>query len=179
MKTPLKYLIFLLLSVLTSCEFNKYYYDDIPEDQKPTLVNNDTLLFMDSLTAKIDTFQINFSIYYDISDSRYYTELIDLGYNLRNTIRDINSFYIRQHYKGAFVYVNSTNNYDRIEFNNSQPKPTQQDMLVRGVMYPSAYILNQYRFETDTLPKTVYYTLKHGIIRYDYADGRKYELISK
>jgi hypothetical protein len=177
MKTALKYLIFLLIPFLSSC--GEDHYDNIPEDQKPKLTNNDTLLFVDSLTSKVDTFHIRFSIYYDISDSRYYTELIDLGYNLINTIKDVNSFYVRQHYKGAFVYVNSINNYDRIEFNSNQTKPAQQDLLVRGVMYPSTYVLNQYRFDTDTLPKTVYYSLKHGIIRYDYADGRKYELVSK
>ncbi|MBN2766189.1 MAG: hypothetical protein JXR27_07415 [Paludibacteraceae bacterium] len=177
MKTALKYLIFLLIPFLSSCWEN--HYDNIPEDQKPELTNNNTLLFIDSLTNTVDTFQIRFSIYYDISDSKYFTELIDLGYNLINTIKDINSFYIRQHYKGVFVYVNSINNYDRIEFNSNQTKPAQQDLLVRGVMYPNTYVLNQYRFETDTLPKTVYYSLKHGIIRYDYADGRKYELVSE
>ncbi|MBN2766187.1 MAG: hypothetical protein JXR27_07405 [Paludibacteraceae bacterium] len=173
MKTALRYLIFLLIPFLSSCWEN--HYDNIPEDQKPELVNNDTLLFVDSLTNIVDTFNIYFSNYYDISDSRYYTELINIGYILNNQ----NSFYtIRQHFKGIFIGVN-TKTYDPIYFEENKPKPAQQDLLVRGVTYPNTYVLNQYRFDTDTLPKTVYYSLKHGIIRYDYADGRKYELVSE
>jgi hypothetical protein len=176
MKTPFKCLILLLIPILTSCWEGGY--DNIPEDQKPELVNNDTLLFVDDSTSKVDTFHIRFSIYYDISDSRYYTELIDLFYNSNNKIQEFNGFWIRQHFKGVFVQSH-TKTYDYIYFEENKPKPAQQDLLVRGVMYPNTYVLNQYRFDTDTLPKTVYYSLKHGIIRYDYADGRKYELVSE
>jgi len=176
MKTPLKYLIFLLIPILSSCWED--HYDNIPEDQKPALVNNDTLLFMDSLTAKIDTFKIYFSDSYDISDSYYYTEITQVNYNLKNLIKDHSGFDIWQHFKGISVSIYAKN-YDYIYFEENKSKLIQKDMLVRGVIYPNAYVLNQYRFETDTLPKTVYYSLKHGIIRYDYADGRKYELVSK
>ena len=176
MKTALKYFIFLFIPFLSSCWED--HYDNIPENKKPELTNNDTLVFMDSLTNTVDTFQISFRNYYEMSDSKYYSEIIDLHYICTNHIKVISGFWIRQHFKAAFVH-NHTKTYDPIYFEENKPKPAQQDLLVRGVMYPNIYVLNQYRFETDTLPKTVYYSLKHGIIRYDYADGRKYELVSK
>ena len=176
MKTTLKYLIFLLIPFLSSCWED--HYDNIPEDKKPELVNNDTLVFVDSLTNTVDTFQISFRNYYEMSDSKYYSEIIDLLYNSNNEIQEFNGFRIREHFKGVFVHIQAKD-YDYIYFEENKPKPAQQDLLVRGVMYSNTYVLNQYQFETDTLPKTVFYSLKHGIIRYDYADGRKYELVSE
>ena len=176
MKTPFKYLLFLLIPFLSSCWEGGY--DNIPEDQKPELVNNDTLLFMDSLTNKIDSFQIFFSDYYEISDSRYYSELINIFYTKINNTLNYSKSHISQGSVSIGMYINGQN-YDKIVINADQTNITKRDITFRGVLYPSTYVLNQYRFDTDTLPKTVYYSLKHGIIRYDYADGRKYELVSK
>ena len=30
----------------------------------------------------------------------------------------------------------------------------------------------------DSLPNTVYFTFKYGIVRYEYKDGRKYEIMN-
>ena len=177
MKTPFKYLLFLLIPFLSSCWEGGY--DNIPEDQKPELVNNDTLLFEDSLTNRTDSFKIHFSDYYEITDSKYYSEHLRMGYEITNQLANFIVFNVSQGSMSVVLSIDSKYDYDRIEYTVNQSNIQKQDLLVRGVMYPSTYVLNQYRFDTDTLPKTVYYSLKHGIIRYDYADGRKYELVSK
>ena len=177
MKTPIKYLIFLLLSVLTSC-WERELPDIIPEIYKPELNNNDTLFFRDSLNNKVDTFLIDLSYLQLDSDGYNYSEHLRMNYNMLNKHITIKRFWISQGSKAVTVSLDKYY-YDRIEYTVVQSNLTKHNMFVRGVLYPDTYDLKQYHFETDTLPKTVYYTLKHGIIRYDYADGRKYELINK
>ena len=178
MKTPFKYLLFLLLAVISSCG-EKDFFDDIADEHRPLITDNDTLVFNDSTNNNTDTFHINFRDYFDITDSYYYSEIILIFYQNLSTKRNSNLFSIYQGSMSVVLSIDSKYDYDRIEYTVNQSNIQKQDLLVRGVMYPSTYVLNQYRFDTDTLPKTVYYSLKHGIIRYDYADGRKYELVSK
>ena len=55
------------------------------------------------------------------------------------------------------------------------------NFTLNGVLYATVY-KGYYRYEdynVDTVPNLVYYTYKQGIIRYEYKDGRVYNLVSK
>ena len=177
MKTALKYLIFLLIPFLSSC-WETNLKSVISEEYKPLLKNNDTILFFDSINNHTDTFKVSLTHTSADSDVYDYSEQFTIRYILINRTSFPKEFKISQGNRSVIISYD-TNYFDRIEYTVNQPDVQKEDLLVRGVMYPNTYMLNQYRFETDTLPKTVYYSLKHGIIRYDYADGRKYELVSE
>jgi len=162
-------IVFLLC---TACERTKYHY--IPENERPLLINNDITYFSDSIHSRVDTFKLFVSNFFQ-SDESSFDESYILRYNVSNSGKSLD-FLILQTTGEANLNINklffSTHIYS--EYKNSYFK----EYKLHGITYEDVYVLNDSKLP-DSIPNTVYYTFKYGIIRYDYADGRKYELMSE
>ncbi len=159
--------IILLLLSLFSCD--KEVYHNIPKNERPLLKDKDTVVFMDKKNNNLDSFSIYRTISYRVSDKRYYQEEIFLQYSGlfgSTTIEKLGFMH------GASLIIFIGNN-DFPTYGNANPK----DVTVNGVDYKSIYVQHASYFP-DSLPNTVYYSHQYGIIRYDYPDGRSYELIN-
>jgi hypothetical protein len=169
----MKKLIFLITvcCLLYSCN-NKYH--DLPQDKTPVLKNDDIVYFQDSASSKVDTFRLAVKDIWSVSSENEYFRYISVYYNRLNSI-------------ATFLQINITSAgtngaafsilFSKSEFSSSLKafNYTQQ-----GVTYPNVYEINNNTIlPVDTIPKTVYFTYTAGIIRYEYKDGRVYELINK
>ena len=175
----------IVLFLFTSCDPFTYY--NIPKEEKPLLANNDTIYYLNKANNAIDTFRI--TIYHDYSSSDYSSEeYIHINYLIVNKITTFESCSTMQGPGWATVnldpYKNSSSTeYFNSSFNNNErnhenPDSIINNMNINGIIYPTVYKLDN-PLKTVHIPNTVYYTFKNGIIRYDYADGRKYELMSE
>jgi len=163
-----KLIVFISVIVLFfSCNKVHYYY--IPEDEKPLLVNNDTICFLDSANNRIDTTCVNILHYYDASEELAY-EIIEVHYNILNKHASIKYLDISQ---SVIVSVISIN-YHYFAINTPIIK---NNLSIHGIIYPKVYVFQEFGFP-DSIPSTVYYTFQHGIIRYDYSKSRHYEIIN-
>ena len=54
------------------------------------------------------------------------------------------------------------------------------DFTIKEITYTNVYIANNFTaLSSDSIPNKVYFTCQNGIIRYEYKDGRVYNLVSK
>ncbi|OQA98726.1 MAG: hypothetical protein BWY22_00721 [Bacteroidetes bacterium ADurb.Bin217] len=162
MKQLFKLLPFLFLCI--SCDEIVYY--DITDDKKPLLETNDTILFYSNLNNTIDTFVIKRTDEYIVHDKKYYHEFISCDYNSINLSKIRNSFSIQQ---GESIRISSESQYYQTIYQNDTPKTFKIDVTT----YTDVFKLERYN-STDTIPKTIYYSYKDGIIRYDYSDSLYY-----
>ncbi len=166
-----------MLFLFTACDRTTYY--NIPDEQKPLLVNNDTVLFVDSLTQKIDTFNIKIFDDYFISDNRSFAEYIVIRCFRQNKLKGFKEFHITETDKSTVMVSVDGYDYNYLYFYVDQSDIIKNDINIRGVIYPIVYVLKPTLNMPDTLPNKVYYSYKYGIIRYEYNDGRKYELMNE
>jgi len=174
-----------IIFLFASCVMEDHYYY-IPEDMKPLLTNNDTIYYLDSVYNRTDTFCLEINKYNRVSDNRYFFEIIEIWYNLSNkNITISKNFHIgysttgtMKSISGASIYINSKYFNKGISNDVDNTDITKYNVNIHGVIYPTVYVLHE-DYMPDTIPNTVYFTFKNGIIRYDYKDGRKYELIKK
>jgi len=152
-------------------------YSYIPRDMKPVLVNNDTVYYLDKEHNRIDTFLVNLYNYYDVSDGRYYSQNIDVYYNLLNKQSTFNFFDSGYGVNGASNSIEA-HYFRTIRKGENNTDIIKNNLSIQGVIYPTVYVLHASDFP-DSIPNTVYFTFQHGIVRYDYSDGRQYELIKK
>ncbi|MEI6555747.1 MAG: hypothetical protein WCL70_09175 [Paludibacter sp.] len=170
----MKKLIFFVLvcGVMSGCDNNNRY--DLPKDKIPLLKNNEVVYFQDSASNKKDTLCLN------IRD--YWSQTIEQNY-----FRYIIVQYLKPNKKSTFLQTNITSQaeshasfsllFSEYDFNTSIKSISYK---VNGVTYPSVYVVNDNAvLQSDTIPKTVYFTYPNGIIRYEYKDGRVYNLVSK
>jgi hypothetical protein len=164
--------IFILISIvlfLSSCD--KPIYHNIPKNEKPLLKDKDTVVFIDRINNKSDSFLIRRTDDYRVSDKRFYQEEIIVKYHYLNESRSINEF--------GFVQTSCTNiNITSYYLPSINENDNTININVNGIDYQSIFVQSTTSFP-DSLPSTVYYSYKYGIIRYDYSDGRYYELNSK
>jgi hypothetical protein len=161
--------LFILTAVLFflfSCERDVYH--NIPKNEKPLLKDNDTVVFIDRINNKLDSFLIRRTDDYRVSDKRYYQEEIIVKYHYLNESRSINEFGFGQ---TGCTNINLTSYY----FPSIYENDNTIKININGIDYQSVFIQSTTSFP-DSLPNTVYYSYKYGIIRYDYSDGRCYEL---
>ena len=168
-----KLLFFVLVcGVMSACDNTNRY--DLPKEKIPLLKNNDIFYFQDSASHKIDTLCLN------IRD--YWSQTLEQNY-----FRYIIVQYVKPNKKSIFLQTNITSHaegyasfsllFSESDFNTSIKSISYK---VNGVTYPSVYIVNDnVVLQSDTIPKTVYFTYPNGIIRYEYKDGRVYNLLSK
>jgi len=165
-----------LIFLLSACE-QQIKYSDIPDNMKPLLVNNDTVYFLDSFNNRIDTFRLHVWQYYDVSDNLYYHDCIDIHYSILNKSASL-GLSIQQIVTSVNLSISGHYFSQSIGINDKNTDNIKNNVSIHGVIYPTVYVLQGYDFP-DSIPQKVYYTFKNGIIRYDYKDGRKYELMNK
>ena len=183
-----KLLVFISVFILfSSCvlDLGDYHYY-LPDNMKPLLTNNDTIYYLDSVYNRTDTFCLEINNWFRVSDSRYYFERIYILYSLINGREQaFNNFHANystdgtiKPVSGAGISVDAKFFYTGINTEQDNTDITKYNVNVRGVIYPRVFVLHE-DYMPDTIPNTVYFTYKNGIIRYDYKDGRKYELMNK
>ncbi|MFZ4402292.1 MAG: hypothetical protein ACOYO1_19835 [Bacteroidales bacterium] len=160
--------------LLYSCD--KYTYFDLPQDKIPLLKNNDIVYFQDSASSKIDTFCLDVRNYRQINNENGSFEHVDIYYN---TFKIKTTFFILRvssaSVDGAKIYLDNDLFWQTTTYNSKK-----NNLTLQGVKYPTVDVLhiNTYLF-LDSIPNVVYYTYTNGIIRYEYKDGRVYDLVSK
>ena len=174
----MKKLIFFVLvcGVMSAC--SKYVYYDLPKDKVPLLKNNDIVYFQDSASSKIDTFLLDVSHYRQITGEDGSFEHYDIYYNSVNRktavlIYRVSTTWIYGGYNNIYniLFENESRRLDLYELTN---------FTINGKTYPSVKLLNvNIDPLPDTIPNKIYYTFANGIIRYEYKDGRVYNLVSK
>lgn len=159
--------VFLLLN---SCAKKKY--TDVPQSQRPTLENNDSLFFYCNNGIDIDTFVISTYTYYEGHDKQYYREFISLNYRHVNNKTNTIVFSIGQSADNTVINVN------RAVTQISNNKDTSMNFVINGENYASIYKkeLDNY---LDSIPRTIYYSQTLGVVRYDYSDSLFYEISKK
>ncbi len=166
----------LVIGFLASCD--PITYHNIPDDERPLLENNDTIYYIDKANNLIDTFCIRLSYSYHDPDYTNRVEYVTMSYSKYNNSTNFEGFYILQSIGSADIdnigkyYFSSGIRLDE----NNEDK-TVLNMNIGDVLYPIVYKFTDLSTH-EFIPNTVYFTFNHGIIRYDYADGRKYELMN-
>jgi len=173
MKNPIIFIFFLIF--LYSCVERTTYYN-IPEENKPLLTNKDTLFFIDSINNKIDSFYLTLYDHFDLREHSS-EEIISLYYKKLNKSSTLKNFHILQLTEYASISVNEYSFSRSINSIDNNSIILKKDLKIRGITYPEVYWLTAYDFP-DSISNTVYYTFKYGIIRYEYKDGRKYEIMN-
>jgi len=164
--------IFVLTAILIfqfSCD--KEVYFNIPKNEKIILKDKDTIVFIDQKYNKIDSFLIRRTDDYRVSDKLYYQEEIIVKYYSLNEFTSIEEFGFGQ---TQSINISFGSYYFPSIF--SSQKPINIDL--NGVNFESVFIMKGAYFP-DSIPNKVYYSNQYGIIRYDFSDGRCYELNSK
>lgn len=174
----MKKIIFFITAccLLYSCD--KYTYYDLPKDKIPLLNNNDIVYFQDSASSKIDTFRLDVRNYRQITEENGSFEHIDIYYNLLN--REVAVLIYRV--STTWIYGGYNNVYNILFENESRRLALYEltNLTINGKTYPSVKLLYvNIDPLPDTIPNKVYYTFSKGIIRYEYKDGRVYNLVSK
>ena len=183
-----KLLVFLsVFTLFSSCvlDLGDYHYY-LPDNMKPLLTNNDTIYYLDSVDNRTDTFCLVINKYNRVSDNRYFFEHIDIWYKYINKRDRTFSNFLAAYstigtikpVSGASIYIDTKYLRKGISNNTDNTDITKYNVNIHGVIYPTVYVLHE-DYMPDTIPNTVYFTFKNGIIRYDYKDGRKYELMKK
>jgi len=183
-----KLLVFISVFILfSSCvlDLGDYHYY-LPDNMKPLLTNNDTIYYLDSVYNRTDTFCLEINNWFRVSDSRYYFEHIDIWFNHVNKMgRTFNYFYTgygtsgtMKPFYGVGISIDAKYFHSGVNTEQDMSGITKYNVNIRGVIYPTVFVLHE-DYMPDSIPNTVYFTYKNGIIRYDYKDGRKYELMNK
>ncbi|MEI6555746.1 MAG: hypothetical protein WCL70_09170 [Paludibacter sp.] len=177
----MKKLIFFVLvcGVMSACTsfwpFSQSEHFYIPSDKKPVLKNNAFVYFQDSLQAnKVDTFQL------DVKDKLYQdteNDYWEYYYILYNKINQKTTFF------NCFI---TTRTVDRLTFGITisslyyYPNRETINYSIHGKDYSDVKIAHLNSVNTsDTVPNNIYFSYLNGIIRYEYKDGRVYNLVSK
>ena len=159
-------LIIIIAFQLYSCDKENYSY--IAQDQKPILQNEDTVCFINNENA-IDSFVIKRRDYFEVFDKVNYLENIDVRYlkiNERSTFTD---FFIQQGLSSSSISI------DGSYFEPTWANKETIDLNINEVVYHSVYFMHSDQF-SDSIPSTIYYSYKYGILRYDYPDNTCFEL---
>jgi len=147
------------------------YQSNIPQDHIPLLKNNDRVYFQDSVSSKIDTLDLSIANSWNQSDHDSFQELY-VSYKKPSSKNSLLDFRITTANVGGVTFF--------IYFDYMKPYSSQKEISnysLSGVTYQNLYILQN--VTPDITPNTVYFTYKNGIIRYEYKDGRVYNLLSK
>jgi len=151
-------------------------HEYINKDIIPLLSNNDILYFRDSLNiSKTDTFHIITGEFWNYTIEKNYLQYLQFYYNKSNS--KLHFFSIALSPSGGgdrFVLID-------YNYPSYQQYDIKNNYTLNAVTYPTVYIghYNKVDYSADTIPNNVYFTYKKGIIRYEYKDGRVYNLVIK
>ncbi|MFO7790149.1 MAG: hypothetical protein R6V32_06220 [Bacteroidales bacterium] len=169
-------LVFILL--LSACIFSPYEYVDMDDSNRPNLENGDTLLFTDS-EGEVDTLVLFIRNDYDHYDDDYH-EFMNLKYNIIcNGILDSLIFYVQLNIAINGAKIGSDGHY----FDKLADKAIAYEQF--GQIYfdviefemPESYEYGGEIHAIDSPFENLWYSKKHGIVRYDMKDGESYKLV--
>ncbi|HPS13457.1 MAG TPA: hypothetical protein PLB87_09280 [Prolixibacteraceae bacterium] len=163
-----------ILFLLFSCE--KEVYHNIPKNEKPLLKDKDTVVFIDKENQMLDTFLIKRTDEYQIYDKNYYYENILVWYKKMGESTSVKDFFIHQSLSTS-ISINGIY-FPTIYKPTTHENDNTIDINVNGINYSSIFVFQASDFP-DSIPNTIYYSYQYGIIRYDFSDGRSYELINQ
>ncbi len=158
-----------IILLFHSCE--KKIYFDIPQNEKPVLKNNDTVIFKSS-NNNIDTFLIKLTNEYTVSDKRYYHENIMISFQKLNETSYFKRIYIQQGVDAVNISI------DGYYFPTIYKNDNTINFNVGEITYTSVHVKQDNNFP-NTIPHLIYYSHTNGILRYDYSDTIYFEMKNK
>ena len=156
-----KTFLFLIILMFCGCEpMYKMKYENIVEEMKPNLQDKDIVCFINHLDSRIiDTFVIERRDDYLLYDRTHSWERINLKY------RDVNKQSVIKYFE---IQLLSTDRF-AISYYTPSDNCKTFDLEVDGKKY-SVFGLKNISSETNTLPDSLYYSYKEGILQYYYSD---------
>jgi len=175
-----KLLFFVLVcGVMGGCTHDEYH--DLPTDKVP-LINNSIVYFKDSISTKIDTFSLIRNDYWSVT-SQSWTDSHWLQIYIHYYRPSMKSYFLQY---DITTRTASVRGYDFFicDYNENLYNLSYNQVFsysIQGKTYPSVYVAysGPYSDIPDSMPNKVYFTCQYGIIRYEYKDGRVYNLVSK
>ena len=165
--------LLLIAYSVTSCHDYSHRY--VPKELIPDLKNNEIVCFKDSGKPDIDTFKVSFEEYWwtNTEDNSFQT----LRYSYKKY--KSNSFFFDIVYTTNFGMSGyGISCCDNFNYYNNFIFLKDLSQLIKN--YNETYIFNISSYIiTDTLPNKIISNFQKGIIRYEYKDGRVYNLLSK
>ena len=164
---------FLVCYLFYSCS----EHHNVPNDKIPLLSNNEIVYFQNSINvSKIDTFSLSVKndLYHDTEND--YWEYYDINYNKISHNTSFLEFYINT--RGAVAFNDLVFG---IAASNSVFVKSMETInyTINGIEYINVYVAYDNSNLNSDIPNKVYFTFQNGIIRYEYKDGRVYNLVSK
>jgi len=162
----MKKIAIIAASLLAFVSCVKETYDYVPKDKKPNLRNGDTVYFVNHQDKSlVDTFVIQISTIYDVVDKIHYFEATAWRYQNKNK-----SFFYGLSTSYGTSCVASSQQWDYMHYSHT----TTSEIDIRNTKFPVVvYAANNN--SDGTVPNTIYYSIKKGIVRYDYSDTNYYE----
>ena len=174
----MKKLLFFVLAIclIVSCEFGVYR---INKNLIPEIKDKELICFKDSSSAKVDSFIMSVKEMWYVTQEDYNNQSFSIIYNNLRTNKkafDVNiSWRIVDPIRTNITLCSNPHILFMVYYS-----PKEKNITLNNILYPELYVLdNVYNETLDTVPLRTYYTLKNGIIRYEYKDGRVYNLVSK
>ncbi|MCL2329428.1 MAG: hypothetical protein FWC39_13065 [Bacteroidetes bacterium] len=154
------------LLAIVSC-FDKEKYDYIPKDKKPNLQNGDTVYFVNHQDKSlVDTFVVQISTHYEVFDKTHYFEEITWEYKSENKSFFYTLSTVHGRYFGARHQESNYASYDHT---------ITSEIDIQNIKFPvDVYVERD--SSNGIMPNPVYYSIKKGIVRYDYSDTNYYEI---
>ena len=157
---------------MSACTHDEYH--DLPSDKVPFVNNNDIVYFQDNISNKIDTLILS------RKDSKWFKTESGINYHYMSIVIEYNKLLNKSIY---FKYGISTASVDGVAFYlycynvlyGFSPNTISYSILSKT--YPYVYVADNN--SPDTIPNKVYFTCQNGVIRYEYKEGRVYNLVSK
>jgi len=145
----------------------------LPKDRIPLLKNDEVVCYKDSASNMIDTFRLDVRNIWHQDTEGGYLQYIEIYYNKSNLKETLFSIYIGPSGTGGEFSIFTLQSQSVFSSYTNY-------FIINGITYPNVYVIRDNRLApSDTIPNKVYFTYTNGIIRYEYTDGRVYELISK
>ena len=176
-------LYFLFGVTLVSCNFLTIpMTEDVTyaftSDKKPETRTNDTIYFKDSGKNLKDTFLLDVFVHSHVNDNvtyykaSYYYMVLNRNRRYRDIYVNISSI----DYNKSFFFEQYTQDVPT----SFEKKNTITSFVLNDQTYSSVDVFsNRDSTNADFIPNIIYFSCKYGILRYEYLDGRVYELVNK
>lgn len=170
----MKKIIALLIVTFSIISCHDYSHHYVPKELIPDLKNNEIVCFRDSGKPDIDTFSVSIEEYWRTTAQDNSFQQLWYSYKKNKS----KSIFFNLVYRTDFVIGCYGIACENTEYYNNYILDNGLSDLIKN--NKETYIFNiSSNIISDTLPNKVYSNFQKGIIRYEYKDGRVYNLISK
>jgi len=160
------------LLAFVSC-FDKEKYDYVPKDRKPNLQNGDTVYFVNHQDKSlVDTFVVKISTDYEVFDKTHYWEAMSWQY--KNINKNISFFYRVSTIRGIGFGASELQE-DSTYYYTYYDSSVKTEIDINNSMFP-VDVYEKEEGSISVMPDIFYYSIKKGIVRYDYSDTNYYEI---